>query len=273
MQEIEAEERPVYFVSRVLQGAEVRYQMVEKVALALVITARRMRMYFQNHRVIVKTNYPIMKILTKPDLAGQMIGWAIELSEFHIEYQPRGAIKSQALADFAAELTPYPTKEGESKWTLYVDGSSNNRSCGEGVVLEGPGEIVIEQAMNFEFKTSNNQAEYEAIIVGLHLTIELEITTLICKSDSRLVSGQLTEEYEVRETLLQQYFHFVKNLLSRFKEISFQHVRRENNTRADALSRLATVKQKAIHRSVIHVTLIKPSVGAGECMATDTQPN
>jgi len=270
VQEIETEERPVYFISRVLHGAEIRYQMVEKVTLALVITARRMRMYFQNHRVIVKTNYPIMKILIKPDLAGRMIGWVIELSEFHIEYQPRGAIKSQALVDFTAELTPYPTKEKTSRWTLYVDGSSNSRSCGAGVVLEGPGEIVIEQAMKFEFKTSNNQAEYEAIIVGLHLAIELEITTLNCKSDSRLVVGHLTKEYEVRETLLQQYFHFVKNLLSKFEEISFQHVRRENNTRADAQSRLAIVKQKGVHRSVIHVTLIKPSVGAEECMTTDT---
>ena len=104
--------------------------MVEKVALALVITARRMQMYFQNHRVIVKINYPIMKILTKPDLAGRMIGWAVELSEFHIEYQPRGAIKSQALADFTAELTLYPTEEKTPRWTLYVDGSSNSRSCG-----------------------------------------------------------------------------------------------------------------------------------------------
>ena len=117
VQEIEAEERPVYFVSRVLHDAETRYQMVEKVALALVITARRMRMYFQNHKVIVRTNYPIMKILTKPDLAGRMIGWAVELSEFHIEYQPRGAIKSQALADFTAELTPYPTEQ-IPRWTL-----------------------------------------------------------------------------------------------------------------------------------------------------------
>ena len=74
MQEIEVEERPIYFVSRVLHGAEVRYQMIEKVSLALIITARRMQMYFQNHQVIVKTNYPIMKILTKPDLVRQMIG-------------------------------------------------------------------------------------------------------------------------------------------------------------------------------------------------------
>ena len=140
-------------------------------------------------------------------------------------------------------------------------------------MLEGPGEIVVELAMKFEFKTSNNQAEYEAIIVGLHLAMELEITKLICKSDSRLVIGQLTEEYDVRENLLQQYYHFVKNLLYRFGEVSFQHVRRENNTRADTLSRLATVKQKGVHRSVIHVTLSKPSVGVEECLTTNTQPN
>jgi len=65
---------------------------------------------------------------------------------------------------------------------------------------------------------------------------------MTCKSDSRLVVGQLKEEYEVRETLLQQYFHFVRNLLTKFDKISFQHVRRENNIRVDALSRLATTK-------------------------------
>jgi len=64
--------------------------MIEKVALALVITARRMRMYFQNHHFILKTYDPIMKILAKLDLAERMIGWVVELSEFEIQYQPRG---------------------------------------------------------------------------------------------------------------------------------------------------------------------------------------
>jgi len=89
--------------------------MIKKVTLALIITARRMQMYFQNPRVIVKTNYPIVKILTKPDLAGRMIGWAIELLEFHIQYQAKGAIKSQARVDFAAELTPQSIEEGHSR--------------------------------------------------------------------------------------------------------------------------------------------------------------
>jgi len=70
VQEINFEERPVYFVSRALHGTEIRYQTIEKVAMALIITARQMRMYFQNHRIIVRTNYPIVKILTKLDLAG-----------------------------------------------------------------------------------------------------------------------------------------------------------------------------------------------------------
>jgi len=137
-----------------------------------------------------------MKILTKSNLVGRIIGWAIKLlefhiqyqsREFHIQYQSRGAIKSQALVDFAAELTPQSIDEKGSKWILYVDGSSNSRSCGAGVVLEGPGEIVVEQALKFEFKTSNNQAEYEAIIVGFYLANELEVTKLNCKSNSRLV--------------------------------------------------------------------------------------
>ena len=94
----------MYFVSRTLQEAETRYQMIEKVAPALVITTRRMRAYFQNHKIIVKTDYPTARILSKPDLAGRMITWSVELSEYAIRYQSRGAIKAQVLADFVAEM-------------------------------------------------------------------------------------------------------------------------------------------------------------------------
>ena len=75
--------------------------------------------------VTVRTDYPNFKI-SKPDLAGRMIGWSVELSEFDIHYEPRGAIKSQCLTDFLAELTPLPTLLGG--WTLYVDDSSKKCS-------------------------------------------------------------------------------------------------------------------------------------------------
>jgi len=144
VQETEGEERPVYFVSRTLHSAETRYQMREKVALALVLTTRQMCPYFRNHSMIVRTDYPIFKILSKLDLAGRMIGWSVKLSEFDIRYEPRDAIKSQCLADFSTELTPLPTISGG--WTLYVDDSSN-KTCGAGVVLEGSGDLFLEQAL------------------------------------------------------------------------------------------------------------------------------
>jgi len=77
------------------------------------------------------------------------------------------------------------------------------------VVLEGPGDVLLEQALKFEFKTSNNQAEYEAIIVGLNLTLDLEVKSFFCKSDSQLVIDQLKGEFKVKESLLQRYYHFV----------------------------------------------------------------
>jgi len=139
VQEPECEERSVYFVSRTLHAAETRYQMIKKVTLALVLTTRRMSPYFLNHSITIRTDYPIFKILSKPDLAGRMIGWSVELSEFDIRYEPRCAMKSQCLADFSAELTPLPTLS--SGWTLSVDDSSNKTTCGAGVVLEGQDDL------------------------------------------------------------------------------------------------------------------------------------
>jgi hypothetical protein len=105
VQEIEGEERPVYFVSRTLRGAELRYQKLEKLSLAVVVTARRLRQYFQSHKVIVKADYPIKQVLKEPDLVGRMVAWSIELSEFDVTFSPRGSIKSQVLADFVLEMT------------------------------------------------------------------------------------------------------------------------------------------------------------------------
>jgi hypothetical protein len=101
---------PIYFVSKALQGSELNYQRLEKVAYALLFASRRLRPYFQCHPIMVRTNQPIRQILHKPDLAGRMMTWAVELSQYDISYEPRQAIKAQALADFVAEMT-HPGEE------------------------------------------------------------------------------------------------------------------------------------------------------------------
>jgi len=62
--------------------------MIEKVTLELISSTRRLRPYFQSHQVVVKTNYPIKQVLQKPELAGRMVAWSIELSEFDLQYEP-----------------------------------------------------------------------------------------------------------------------------------------------------------------------------------------
>ena len=89
-------------MSKVLQGPEARYQSLEKAALAVVFSARRLRHYFQSFTVVVMTDLPIQKVLQKPDVAGRMVHWAVELSEFDIQYEPKGSIKGLVYADFLA---------------------------------------------------------------------------------------------------------------------------------------------------------------------------
>jgi len=159
-------QRPIYFVSKALQSPETRYQSLEKAALAVVFSARRLRHYFQSFTVVVMTDLPIQKVLQKPDVAGRMVHWVVELTEFDIVYEPRGSIKGQIYADFVAELSIGGTQQEvgpDSQWALSLDGSSNQQGSGAGIVLEGPNGVLIEQALRFAFKASNNQAEFEEI--------------------------------------------------------------------------------------------------------------
>lgn len=86
---------PIYYVSKNLIGAETRYPHLEKLALALVVATRKLRPYFQCHPIAVVTTFPLRNILHKPEILGRLAKWAIEMSEFDIEYKPRTAIRSQ----------------------------------------------------------------------------------------------------------------------------------------------------------------------------------
>jgi len=119
----------------------VRYQALEKAALVVVFSARRLRHYFQSFTVVVMTALPLQKVLQKPDVAGRMVRWAVELSEFDVQYEPRGPIKYQVYVDFVVELSSVGTQQEEGasfRWVLSVDGSSNQQRSGAGVILEGP---------------------------------------------------------------------------------------------------------------------------------------
>ncbi|XP_068498322.1 uncharacterized protein [Phaseolus vulgaris] len=186
---------------------------------------------------------PIQKVLQKPYVFGRMVRWAVELSKFDIQYEPRGSIKGQVYADFVAELSPRGAPqevELGSQWMLSVDGSSNQQGSGAGIVLEGPNVVLIEQPLRFTFKASHNQAEYEPLIAGMLLAREIGAQSLLAKSDSQLVTRQVTGEYQAKDPQMAAYLRYVEVLKGAFAAFELVHVPREQNARVDLLAKLAS---------------------------------
>nr|GEY99721.1 putative ribonuclease H-like domain-containing protein [Tanacetum cinerariifolium] len=163
------EQVPIYFISRVLQGAELNYPGLEKLILALVHTARRLRIYFQAHTIIVLTNSPIRQTLTKPEKSERVAKWAIELREHDIVFQKKG---DKTPKDFLIKVPPEDNiKETEGrpdtkskktelsyKWKLYTDGATSSDGSGVGLMLIDPEGKEYTYALRFRFETTNNEA-------------------------------------------------------------------------------------------------------------------
>ncbi|XP_022156792.1 uncharacterized protein LOC111023626 [Momordica charantia] len=226
IREAKGRQSPVYYTSKSLTEAEARYPCVEKLALALITSARRLRPYFQ------------------------------------------------AAADFVAELTP-PRQGGDvrDQWTLYVDGSSNEKGCGAGMLLLGPDGLRFGYALRFGFRASNNEAEYEALINGLKVARGMGVRRLLILSDSQLIVNPVTEEYQVKEARMDRYLAKARGLLAQFEDYVIQQVPRSKNSNADALARLASAYETDLPRTVPVEILAESSIDQPEIIEiTSAQP-
>ncbi|GKV27812.1 hypothetical protein SLEP1_g36936 [Rubroshorea leprosula] len=271
-------QKPVCYVSKVLQGAEQNYPLAEKAAFALVCTARKLRAYFQSHQIVVYTDLPLRKILQKPELSGRLIGWSVELSEYDLKFRPRTTIKGQAVADFLVECNSITNKEKAPEhpvWVLYVDGAANIEGSGAGAVLLGPDGFKSEHALRFKFQTTNNAAEYEALIYGLKLASELKVQNIQVFSDSQLVVGQVKGSCDIRDPQLSRYASVVNRLKSIFALFQIDKIPRADNHRADELSKLASSQDINPQRSTIVEVLDAPSYTdfTVECQLLSTDPS
>ncbi|XP_057444348.1 uncharacterized protein LOC130736546 [Lotus japonicus] len=267
LQEVNGEQKIIYFVRHTLKGAEIRYQKIEKAVLAILVTARRLRPYFQSFQVKIRTDLPLRQVLQKPDLSGRLVAWLVELSKYGLQYDKRGKVGAQTLADFVVELTLEGGEKVSTQWILFVDGSSNDNGSGAGVTLQGPEELILEQSLRFHFEASNNQAEYEAPIAGLKLAIEVQIDSLLVRTDSLLVVNQVNGEFQVKEPTLIKYLECVRLLMGRLQEVVVESLPRAQKQRADSLARLASTRKLGNNRSVIQEMLTNPSM-EGELVAS-----
>ena len=101
-------QRPVYYVSKSLHEAEIRYSPLEKAILAVVHASRKLPHYFQAHTVVVLTQLPLKSVLRTVDYTRKIALWNTILGAFDIKYMPRTSIKGQVLADLVAKFTKPP---------------------------------------------------------------------------------------------------------------------------------------------------------------------
>ncbi|XP_023911882.1 uncharacterized protein LOC112023510 [Quercus suber] len=241
IREQDKKQLPVYYVSQTFQGAEARYPRIEKITFALIVASRKLRPYFQANPIKVMTDQPIKKAMNKPEAAGRMVQWAIELSQFDVEYCPRTAIKAQVLADFIAEFTANNQEENrEDIWTINTDGSSTRNGGGAGVVIVSPQEDVLKYGVQLKFPVTNNEAEYEALLTGLTLAQALGAKNVVIKSDSQLVIGQARGDFEAKEARMQKYLQLTTQLISNFNRVEFVQIPREQNEEADEVAQSAS---------------------------------
>ena len=132
----------------------------------------------------------------------------------------------------------------------------------------------MEYALRFEFPATNNGAEYEALIAGLKIAKELGVDRLQLHSDSQLVVGQVNENYEAREDSMAKYLEKVKELVPAFSSFHIKQIPRMENTRADLLSKLATLAPTELPKGVLFEVLKCPSMEESRpVMEIDHEPS
>jgi len=124
--------------------------------------------------------------------------WSLELSEFDIHYESRKTLKAHVFADFLAEMT-FSMEDNTEEWIVFVDGSSNSKGSGAGIIIENNKGIVVEISLGLSFPVTNNTAEYEAFLVGLRTAQDLGDKKVKIFTDSQSVASQVTGEFQVKE--------------------------------------------------------------------------
>ncbi|XP_042418938.1 uncharacterized protein LOC122007191 [Zingiber officinale] len=177
------------------------------------------------------------RALTNVEVAGRIIKWAIELGEYDIQYQPRTAIKAQALADF---LTEVHQTSSEETWKIYVDGSANHHGSGVGVLVISPQGDILQLAVRLNFRVTNNEAEYEALLAGLQVARYVGVARVIIYSDSQLVTQQVTGNFVINCDKLQMYREAYEKMKAEFTEVTVTKIPRSENERADELAKMTS---------------------------------
>ena len=188
---------------------------------------------------------------------------------------PRAFVKGQVIANLVAVFAEMPSEDELEKhnmdeksigiislqerlpWMVYVDGATTHRGFGVGLILISPKKITIEKSLRLGFSATNNEVEYEALLVGMTMVQKMGGKTMKIFFDSRLVIGQVWGELEARDPRMQEYLCQVRDLQSNFESFVLSQVPRSRNAHADSLATLATSSAQGLPKVILVEDLCK----------------
>ncbi|XP_028055176.1 uncharacterized protein LOC114259368 [Camellia sinensis] len=222
VQDVDGAERPVYYISRKIRGVEVRYTPIERHCLALVFTAQKLRHYFLAHQIqIVTRTLKAIKSQALADLLAQFPSG---------DYEPvNEELRGEVHAAMASE---------ESFWTLSFDGAAARGKGGTGIVLTSKSGEKLYLSYKLDFHCSNNEAEYEALILGLIAAERHNIKKIRIRGDSKLIVKQVSGQFVLKEPALATYRTTVQRILDKFHKVEIEQVPRSDNKFLDTLAPL-----------------------------------
>ncbi|GJV41994.1 reverse transcriptase domain-containing protein [Tanacetum coccineum] len=255
---------PIHYVSRTLNEAERNYTPMEKLALSLVHMTRRLRRYFEAHPVKVITNQPIKQILNQTKASWKLEKYVIVLGEYNITFEPRNSVKGQVLAYFITEtpnrwspegyfrtLEVAPERDDTQERTLFTDGASSVKESSAGIVLIGPSGVEHTYALRLTFDITNNEVEYKSLLARLRIAKGMNIQKLEAKVDSKLVASQINGNYVANNDSMMKYLTKAKEYIACFKSFSIKNILRNQNQKADVLSKLSSVAFNHLTKEVL----------------------
>jgi ribonuclease HI len=222
---------------------------MEKICYTVIMSVRKLQHYFEAHTIRIPTSQSLNDIFGNRDISKRISKWAMELSEHVVDFEKCSAIKSQILANFVAKWTePGFTTEGavpESPWLVCCDGAWRAVGVRVAAILTSPSGIKLRYAVRLQFRKetnmcTNNIANYEAILSGLHKLRAIRVQRCILHTDFTVVVGQIEKECIAREPTLEKYLALIRRMEIFFKGFTIEYIDRNKNFEADELTKATT---------------------------------
>jgi ribonuclease HI len=212
--------------------------------------------------VTVVSSFPLGEIIQCREASGRIAKWAVEIMGETISFAPRKAIKSQVLADFMAEWvdTQLPAAPILPElWTMFFDWLLMKTGAGAGLLFISPLGKHLRYVLRLHFPASNNVAEYEALVNGLRIAIELGVRRLDALGDSQLVIDQVMKNSHCCDPKMEAYCDEVRRLEDKFYGLELNHIAQRYNDIADELAKI-TSGRTTVPPDVFSRDLNQPSV-------------